>query len=167
MVADGEKRLGENVDFSKKLVAAVDQLASMAKQDIADATSDALSVQRTSTRVLLALVGLSLLTSVLIVWLYVGRNIVRRLTRLSEGTLAIAAGSLHAPVLTTGKDEIAAMGRAVEIFRGRKNTLERDELLAEKAQDALSLEQQVKQRAAELAQSVEGGSRHSAMSAGP
>ncbi len=153
MVADGEKRLGENVDFSKKLVAAVDQLASMAKQDIADATSDALSVQRTSTRVLLALVGLSLLTSVLIVWLYVGRNIVRRLTRLSEGTLAIAAGSLHAPVLTTGKDEIAAMGRAVEIFR--KNTLERDELLAEKAQDALSLEQQVKQRTAELAQSVE------------
>ncbi|MDE2379540.1 MAG: guanylyl cyclase, partial [Bradyrhizobium sp.] len=98
LVADGEKRLAENVDLSKKLVAAVDQLASAAKQDIADATSDALSVQRTSTRVLLALVSLSLLTSVLIVWLYVGRNIVHRLTRLSEGTLAIAGGSLHAPV---------------------------------------------------------------------
>ena len=45
------------------------------------------------------------------------------------------------------------MGQAVEIFR--KNTLERDELLAEKAQAAISLEQQVKQRTAELAQSVE------------
>ena len=153
LVADGEKRLAENVDLSKKLAAAVDQLASGAKKDIADAANDALSVQRTSTRVLLALVGLSLLTSVLIVWLYVGRNIVRRLTRLSEGTLAIAGGSLHAPVAATGNDEIAAMGRAVEIFR--KNTLERDELLAEKAQAALSLEQQVKQRTAELAQSVE------------
>ena len=102
LVADGEKRLAENVQLSKKLTAAVDQLASVAKQDIADATRDALSVQRTSTRVLLALVGLSLLTSVLIVWLYVGRNIVRRLTQLSEGTLAIAGGSLHAPIVANG-----------------------------------------------------------------
>ena len=153
LVADGEKRLAENVQLSKKLTAAVDQLASVAKQDIADATRDALSVQRTSTRVLLALVGLSLLTSVLIVWLYVGRNIVRRLTQLSEDTLAIAGGSLHAPIVANGTDEIAAMGQAVEIFR--KNTLERDELLAEKAQAAISLEHQVKQRTAELAQSVE------------
>jgi class 3 adenylate cyclase/HAMP domain-containing protein/putative methionine-R-sulfoxide reductase with GAF domain len=152
LVAEGEKRLAENVELSRKLAAAVDQLATVAKKDIADAISDALSVQRTSTRVLLALVGLSLLTSILIVWLYVGRNIVRRLTRLSEGTLAIASGRLHAPVAAIGNDEIAAMGRAVEIFR--KNTLERDELLAEKAQVAMSLEQQVKQRTAELAQSV-------------
>lgn len=153
LVAEGEKRLAENVGLSRKLVAAVDQLVGVAKQDIANATNDALSLQRRSTRVLLALVGLSLLTSVLIVWLYVGRNIVRRLTGLSEGTLAIAGGSLHAPVAATGNDEIAAMGRAVEIFR--RNTLERDELLAEKAQAAMSLEQQVKQRTAELARSVE------------
>ena len=53
----------------------------------------------------------------------------------------------------SGSDEIAEMGRVVEIFR--KNTLERDELLAEKAQAADRLEQQVKERTAELAQSVE------------
>ena len=153
LVADGEKRLAENANLSKKLASAVDQLASVAKKDIADAAGDALSVQRTGTHVLLTLVGLSLLTSVLIVWLYVGRNIVRRLTQLSEGTLAIAGGSLHAPIVAYGTDEIAAMGQAVEIFR--KNTLERDELLAEKAQAALSLEHQVKQRTADLAQSVE------------
>ena len=153
LVADGEKRLAENVSLSEKLASAVGQLASVAKKDIADATSDALSVQRTSTRVLLALVGSSLLTSALIVWLYVGRNIVRRLTQLSDGMLAIVGGSLHTLVTAKGTDEIAAMGRAVEIFR--KNTLERDELLAEKAQAAVNLEQQVKQRTAELAQSVE------------
>ena len=45
------------------------------------------------------------------------------------------------------------MGRAVEIFR--RNTVERDELLAEKAQAAERLEQQVKERTAELTQSVE------------
>ena len=37
-------------------------------------------------------------------------------------------------ITVQGADEIAAMGRAVEIFR--KNTVERDDLLAEKAQAA-------------------------------
>ena len=45
------------------------------------------------------------------------------------------------------------MGRAVEVFR--KNTLERDELLAERAQAADRLEKQVVERTRELAQSVE------------
>jgi signal transduction histidine kinase len=67
--------------------------------------------------------------------------------------LAIAGGSLRAPVAAQGADEIAAMARAVEVFR--KNTLERDELLAEKAQAADRLEQQVKERTTELAQSIE------------
>jgi C4-dicarboxylate-specific signal transduction histidine kinase len=56
-------------------------------------------------------------------------------------------------VAAEGSDEVAAMGRAVEVFR--RNTLERDELLAEKAQAAERLEHEVKQRTAELAQSVE------------
>ena len=73
--------------------------------------------------------------------------------RLSDGMLAIAAGSHHRPIDISGSDEVAEMGRVVEIFR--RNTLERDELLAEKAQAADRLEQQVKERTAELAQSVE------------
>ena len=45
------------------------------------------------------------------------------------------------------------MGRAVEVFR--KNMLERNQLLAEKAQAADRLEKEVQERTAELAQSVE------------
>src|SRR5438093_426294 len=45
------------------------------------------------------------------------------------------------------------MGRVAEILR--RNTLERDELLVEKDEAADRLEQQVKERTAELAQSVE------------
>src|SRR5260370_29604595 len=73
--------------------------------------------------------------------------------RLSDGMLAIAAGSHQGPIDISGSDEVAEMGRVVEIFR--KNTVERDELLAEKAQAAERLESEVKQRTAELAQSVE------------
>ena len=110
------------------------------------------SVQRFSSTVLIAAVALSLLSSILIVWLYVGRSIVSRLTALSRSMLAIAEGNLAANVPTGGSDEIAEMGRVVEILR--KNTLERDELLIERAQAADRLEKQVEGRTAELAQSV-------------
>jgi signal transduction histidine kinase len=152
LIEEGEKLLTETSRLSAQLAAAVDQLGSLAKRDIGEAIRDALSVQRLSTRALFVVVALSLLTSILIVWLYVGGNIVRRLTALSDGMLAIASGRLHAPVALEGADEIAAMGRAIEIFR--QNTLERDGLLAEKAQAADHLDKQVKQRTAELAQSV-------------
>jgi signal transduction histidine kinase len=152
-LAEGVGRLATTADLSAQLSAAVDQLGRAAGQDIGTAVEDAVSVQRFSTRVLFALVALSLLSSLLLVWLYVGRNIVRRITALSASLRAIATGGLQAPVAAEGTDEIAAMGRAVEVFR--QNTLERDRLLAEKAQTAELLEQQVQQRTAELAQLFE------------
>ena len=148
LVDEGEDRLAENAALSAQLAAAVDQLASAAKRDIGGATRDALSVQRLSTQALVVVVVLSLLTSVLIVWLYVGRNIVRRLTALSDGMLAIADGRLHAAVLTHGVDEIAAMARAVEIFR--HNAIELERLLEERKETAARLEQIVEERTREL-----------------
>jgi signal transduction histidine kinase len=78
--------------------------------------------------------------------------LIQRLMYLSGGMLAIAGGRQHDPIKISGTDEITEMGRVVEILR--QNTLERDELLAEKAQAAERLEHEVKQRTAELAQSV-------------
>ncbi len=152
-VAQAQHHLSENTVLSKDLTEAVDRLVSTAKRDIAQANQEALSVRRLSSVVQIAAVALSLVSSILIVWLYVGRRIVRPLNSLSEGMLAIARGNLRAPVEASGADEIAEMGRAVEVFR--RNTLERDELLAEKAQAAERLEQQVKERTAELAEALE------------
>jgi signal transduction histidine kinase len=153
LIGQAEKLLAENADLSVRLTAAVDRLVSEAETEVSSSARGALSVQRLSARVLLAFATLSLLSSILIVWLYVGRNLIRRLMQLNTGMLAIASGSQHGPIDISGSDEVAEMGRVVEIFR--KNTLERDELLAEKALVADRLEQQVKQRTAELAQSVE------------
>lgn len=148
LVGEGERRLAENASLAVQLTAAVDQLAGAAKQDIGDATRAALSVQHLSTRVLVTAVALSLLSSVLIVWLYVGRNIVNRLTTLSAGMLAIAGGKLDAGVAAQGTDEIAAMGRAVEVFR--RNAIELEHLLEERKQAAARLEQLVEERTREL-----------------
>jgi signal transduction histidine kinase len=153
LISQAEKLVAENADLTIRLTAAVDRLVSEAETEVSSSASGALAVQRLSARILLAFAILSLLSSILIVWLYVGRNLIRRLMRLNSGMLAIANGSQHGPIDISGFDEVAEMGRVVEVFR--KNRLERDELLAEKAQTADRLEQQVKQRTAELAQSIE------------
>ncbi|NIR32033.1 MAG: response regulator [Gammaproteobacteria bacterium] len=124
LVGEGRELLAGTRRLSAQLTHAVDELGSAAKGDIGEAIRAALSVQQLSTHALVVVVAMSLVTSVLIVWLYVGRNIVRRLTALSDSMLAIAGGRLDAPVAVKGADEIAAMARAVEVFR--RNTLERD-----------------------------------------
>jgi adenylate cyclase len=153
LVGKAEKLITENGDLSVRLTAAVDRLVSEAEHDVSSSARGALSVQRLSARMLLAFAILSLLSSILIVWLYVSRNLIRRLMDLSTGMVAIAAGTRQEPIAISGSDEVAEMGRVVEVFR--KNTLERDDLLAEKAQAADRLENEVKQRTAELAQSVQ------------
>jgi len=153
LIGSAEKLIAENANLSARLTAAVDDLVSEAETEVGSSAKAALSVQRLSARVLLIFAALSLIGSILIVWLYVGRNLLRRLMRLSDGMLGIAAGGHHRPIDISGSDEVAQMGRVVEIFR--KNTLERDELLAERAQAADRLERQVKERTAELAQSIE------------
>lgn len=125
LIGQGDRLLAETRALSEKLTVAIDQLGIVAKLEIGDAISDVLSVQQRSTRTLLLAVALSLLTSILIVWRYVGGNIVSRLTQLSSATLAIAAGRLDTEVTVEGSDEISAMARAIEILR--RNTLERDE----------------------------------------
>jgi signal transduction histidine kinase len=152
IVAQATRNLTENTMLSRDLTQAADRLASIAKRDIAQTNEEAQAVQRFSSTVLIAAVALSLFSSIVIVWLYVGRSIVSRLTALSRSMLAIAEGNLATNVPTGGSDEIAEMGRVVEVLR--KNTLERDELLIERAQAADRLEKQVEERTRELAQSV-------------
>ncbi len=62
-------------------------------------------------------VSASLVLSIAIVWLYVGRNIVGRITRLDTSMLAIAAGDLNTEVPVEGNDEISDMATALRTFR--------------------------------------------------
>ena len=109
--------LDGNVDFSRQLTDVVDRLVAGTNEDIDIANRNAISVQQWSTGVLLAVVGLSLISSILIVWLYVGRNLIARLTALSDSMLAIADGNLEATIPGGGDDEIGGMAKALIVFR--------------------------------------------------
>jgi signal transduction histidine kinase/HAMP domain-containing protein len=60
---------------------------------------------------------MSLISSLLIAWLYVDRNIVARLQALSSSMLAIAGGNLRAPLPPHSADEIGRMAKALSVFR--------------------------------------------------
>jgi len=109
--------LGENADLSKQLTATVDSLVTGARKEINDANAAALSVVNFSTLAVIVAVVLSLVSSTLIVWLYVGRNLIARLRELSDRTFALAAGDLRSPLPPGGGDEIGHMAESLAVFR--------------------------------------------------
>jgi signal transduction histidine kinase len=126
--------LDENAAISARLTNAVDALVGEARGDMSAATADAASVQRASSRVLIAVVLLSLISSGLIVWLYVQRDLLRRLAALSGSMRAVAGGNLRVPLPAPGRDdEIAEMTRALTVFRDTAVEIE-DQGLREIAQ---------------------------------
>jgi adenylate cyclase len=128
LITDGTKLLSENAALSKSLTTKVASLAVAASKDITDANTKALSVLRFSTWVLVIAVMLSLVSSTLIVWLYVGRNLIARLKELTDRTMALAAGDLRSPLPQGGADEIGRMAESLAVFRATAVEMEETNL---------------------------------------
>ncbi len=129
LIASGEKLLAENIELSKELTNSVDTLLIRANEDIASGILEANAVQKTSTLAMATIVLLSLLSSFLIVWFYVNRNLIARLTGLSDSMLAIASGNLRVPLpAATAPDEIGQMARALTVFRNTAIEIEESNL---------------------------------------
>jgi len=114
---EGRSRTVENSALSVQLSNAVEALVAESKRGIAAATDETQSVQELGRVGLLAVVALSLISSALIGWLYVGRNIVARLTALSDRMLTLAQGDLKSSLPQGGTDEIGRMAEALGVFR--------------------------------------------------
>ncbi|TIN46788.1 MAG: HAMP domain-containing protein [Mesorhizobium sp.] len=117
VLAQGEKLLAENNQLSRSLTVAVDRLVAAADREITASGLEAAVVQRYGTGVVLVSAFLSLLSSVLVVWLYVDRSLLARLGGVSQSMLAIAGGNLRAPLPAAGHDEIGRMAEALRLFR--------------------------------------------------
>jgi adenylate cyclase len=152
-ILEGRRLTVENSAISAQLSEAVEALVAESQSAISAATVQAQQVERFGRVGLLSIVALSLISSALIVWLYVDRAVVRRLTMLSSGMRALVAGRRDIPIPTGDtNDEISEMAHALEVFRD--NAVALDQLLAEREQAALRLEELVRERTAELSQSV-------------
>ncbi len=151
-----EGLLKVNVKLSNSLTEQIDLLVDSANLEIETANAHAIEIQALNFNILIGAVLLSLVSSILIVWLYVGRNLIVRLTSLSDSMLAISKGDLYAELPPTdGGDEISDMAKALVIFRDtaikmeEKNQREIDEArdrLSEAIEHQKALEKEIKVR---------------------
>ncbi len=100
-----------------KLKRAVDDLVETHRATAETVSAKALYQIRSGQILLVALSIAALAAGALIAWLYVGRNIARRLGLLSGAMRQLAAGDTNAVIPEDGEDEIADMARTLVVFR--------------------------------------------------
>ena len=129
IIAQAEALLDINVRLSKFLTNRVGYLVQSANADMEKANLQAAAIQKVNRNILIGIASLSLASSFLIVWLYVGRNLISRLTALSDSMLAIAEGNLRSPLPEPGSgDEIGRMAESLVVFRDTAIEMEENNL---------------------------------------
>ena len=105
-----------------ELVEEVDSLVSTANAHAEEATLSSDQSIRTGRTLLIAIGIVSVTGALLIDWLFVWRILLRRLAFLSQRMRRMAGGELEEEVVVSGRDEVADMAAALEVFR--RNALE-------------------------------------------
>jgi methyl-accepting chemotaxis protein len=112
LVLEETRKLNVGLDIS------VQQLVDGVQSETNTSTWQARNEISLATTVMLALGGLTLVGSALFVWLYVGRNILRRIGRLQRSMQLLSDGDLETEIYRSSQhDEIAAMANSLQIFR--------------------------------------------------
>jgi methyl-accepting chemotaxis protein len=145
----GETVLDEARKLNVGLGISVQQLVDGVQSETNDSTWQARKEISLATTVMLALGALTLIGSVLFVWLYVGRNILRRIGNLQRSMQLLSDGDLEAEIYRSSQqDEIASMANSLQIFResmieARALSSDQDKDRAAKAERASRMEARI------------------------
>ena len=127
--------LGSNRALSIDVVAEVDGLVMAAQASAEDATEASASAIFTGRTLLLVISAVSVVGAVLIIWLYLGRILLRRLNMLSDWMRRMAGGDIETSVEMEGQDEVADMAAALEVFRRHALEVQRLNLVEQLANE--------------------------------
>ena len=145
----GQIVLDETRKLEVGLGISVEQLVSGVKTDTDASTFQARREISLATIVMLALGALTLVGSALFVWLYVGRNILRRIGRLQHSMQLLSGGDLESEIYRSSQhDEVAEMANSLHVFRqsmieARALTAEQNKDRVAKAERASRMETQI------------------------
>jgi methyl-accepting chemotaxis protein len=145
----GQTVLDEARKLNVGLGISVQQLVEGVQKETNDSTFQARKQTSFATLVMLALGGLTLIGSALFVWLYVGRNILRRIGGLQRAMQLLSAGDLDTEIVRSKQsDEIAAMTDTLQVFRqsmieARAVSNEQEKDRAAKAERTARMEAQI------------------------
>ncbi len=115
--AKGRELLEVNLELVSRLQKLINQRVESGHRATIAATEASRDSTRSEKLLLFGVAAISLVVALLVVWLYVGRNLVRRITLLDTAMGSIAEGDLETRVPTGGSDEISDMATSLRTFR--------------------------------------------------
>ncbi len=145
----GETILEETRKLNVGLGISVQQLVDGVRKETDTATAQAREEISLATIVMLALGVATLVGSVLFVWLYVGRSILRRIRALQSSMKLLSSGDLDSEIYRSAQnDEIAEMSESLQVFResmiaARAMTADQDKDRVAKAERASRMEARI------------------------
>ncbi len=142
--------LALNRDIAVDLITDVDGLVSTARASAEEATQASTQAILTGRTLLLAISAISVGGALLIAWLFVGRILLRRLQMLSNWMRLMAGGDLEARVDIGGRDEVADMAAALEVFRRHALEVQRLNLVEKLAEELQGKNEQLESVLADL-----------------
>ena len=150
IVERNEELLVQNSELARTLVGEVDNLVGDSQARAQEATAASEQAITTARSILLAISVVSVLGALLIVWLFVGRVLVRRIGLLSDWMRRMAGGDLEVIVPISGRDEVADMAATLEVFRRHALEVQRLNLVEQLADELQGKNEQLEGVLAEL-----------------
>ena len=150
IVERNEELLVQNNQLAQTLVAEVDNLVGDSQARAAEATAASNQAIGTARTLLLAISAASILGALVIVWLFVGRVLVRRIGLLSDWMRRMAGGDLEATAPISGRDEVADMAATLEVFRRHALEVQRLNLVEQLADELQGKNEELEGVLAEL-----------------
>jgi methyl-accepting chemotaxis protein len=148
----GQTILDETRKLNVGLGISVQQLVDGVQKETNDRTFQARKEISLATMGMLALGALTLVGSALFVWLYVGRNILRRIKALQHSMQLLSAGDLDSEIYRSQhhNDEIAAMAETLQVFR--ESMIEARALSGEQDKDRLAKAERASRMEAQISE---------------
>lgn len=148
----GQTILDETRKLNVGLGISVQQLVDGVQKETNASTSQARQEISLATSVMLALGALMLVGSALFVWLYVGRNILRRIGALHQSMQLLANGDLETEIYRSKNhnDEISVMANTLQVFR--ESMIETRALTSEQDKDRIAKAERAARMEAKIAE---------------
>ena len=152
-VAELNTILDENAAITEQIALTAERLLGEMRAKIDVANSGVASTIATAEIIMIVVAIAAIVIPTLILWLYVSRNLLRRLIGLNGAMTRLTKGDLDAEVKDNGSDEIAHMARSVETFR--ENAREAERLRAQNKEAEERAEEQRRTALHEMADGFE------------
>ena len=121
-----QELIAQNRGIATNLIADVEGFVQEANLSVEQSVLEVGNAVNTGRLLLLIISGASVFGAILIVWLLIGRVLLLRLGMMLQWMRRMADGDLESAVEIGGRDEVADMGAALEVFR--QNSLEAQRL---------------------------------------